>query len=192
VREPARSGLVTGLTLAVMLAAYPLVMPSYQWAVRTAANVVLEGGYPRLHVEPIEGGGWRIFRSLPDRTEARVFSIPARSLAQIHLAIILLPALLFGVPSPLRQRIRRVGLGCALLYGLQVGLLVIFVKAWLHYQQTDPGDLFYNWLTLLHSTLGQLGAAAIWVLLAWPILLRTIAAGVAMPSPSTAGGRKRA
>ena len=27
---------------------------------------------------------------------------------------------------------------------------------------------------------------------AWPILLRTIAAGIATPSPSTAGGRKRA
>ena len=65
-----------------------------------------------------------------------------------------------------------------MLFGLQVGLLVAFVQAWVHYQRTAPEDLFYNWLTLVHSTLGQLGAAAIWVLLTWSVWFRTMPARV--------------
>ncbi len=154
------------LLLALVLV-YPWLQPLYRDALRGVADPVAATFSPPLRIEATDEGGWRILRERPDRSRAAVFSIPGKSLRQIHISVVLLPALLLATPVDWRTRLRLLGLGCLALVLAQLVLHLVFVRSWVAFQYSNPGNPLYRLLHVTHSTAGQVFPVMLWALLTW-------------------------
>lgn len=173
--------------LAVLAMLYPRILPGYHDFLLGAANPFARSFSPPLQIEKAEEGAWRIFRLEPGGEQKRVFSIPGKSLEQIHMSLILLPALLLATPVGIRSRLGLLAAGLGLLVLLQVASHLLFVWAWVQYQDTDPQNPFYKLIVVSHSTAGQVYPVVLWGLITWRYWLPRPATPVRVPIAEPVG-----
>jgi hypothetical protein len=164
-----RFAAIAGGVFVVSVLLYPWIAPAYRLLVRGLGNFFLAALPDPAGIEAHVDGGWKI---VPLSGNGTVFFVTPDDLDLNHAALILLPALLLATPGPLRARLRRLGLGLAILLLLHAISLVPWVAA-LRCLRHDPDDLV---CTYAYSTFGagsQIYAFVVWAALTWRTWLPT-------------------
>ncbi len=146
--------------------AYPKVLPYYQPLVLGAANAITTELSPSTRIETGRAGGWSSYVSDSAGREQRVSSWEGFVPHLIYLGLAFLPALLLATPAPIPERLRLLGVGLLLLYGVHVVAIAVLVRAD-YCLSAAPGTFSCLWLLRLVYASGQLSGAVIWAALTW-------------------------
>ena len=168
--ERSRSALWFGLRFvplfAISLWCYPKVLHTYEGLVLGGANRCLSAMSPRIVVahDPQGFVTSRVVRPggrdepLPDLPGYR----PLNVFAQLPLVL----ALLLATPMRLGHLVAKGLAGLALIFAIHVAAVTALFSAWFH-AQSVPHSSVYDWMGVVATTSGQVGAFAVWGLLTW-------------------------
>ncbi len=164
VRRAVVFGLQVLLFFALFLALYMKALPSYERLVVTAVNA----GYGTMAV-PLE------IRTAPrgDDLSAYVLApglepqwlVTHHTPEGVFLSLILLPSLLMATPVGIRERLKLLLLGSALLYVVHVVSVGVLFRELFLFSRHQLGP-FSSWLYAASLTSGQVGAVVVWALVA--------------------------
>jgi hypothetical protein len=145
---------------------YLAVLPTYQRVLLATTNAVTLRLDPATELVQRHDGGWRGYVFSPEAGRKEMRGWDKTTVHLLLLSLVALPALLLSTPAPLGTRFRLMLLSLPLILVIHVLMSIVLTRA-TYCLREAPGTFHCLWALRLVYTSGQLGSAALWVLLTW-------------------------